>query len=79
MIDCPDYLGGDWKQKLQFIFPPHMYKKNGGCYTEKDSCCIDICIAEEILYLWKRRMYLWLLLRSWNRLWFCRCDRRTHT
>ena len=54
MIDCPDYLGGDWKQKLQFIFPPHMYKKNGGYYTEKDSCSIDVCIAEEILYLWKK-------------------------
>ena len=54
MDNCPNYYGADWKQQICLDFPQHMYKENGGYYIEKDSCCVDVCMKEEILNLWDK-------------------------
>ncbi len=51
---CPNCFGADWQQQAHLVFPPHMYKENGGYYIEKDSCCVDLCLKEEILNLWDK-------------------------
>lgn len=54
MKTCQNHFGADWKQQICLDFPQHMYKESGGYYIEKDNCSVDMCIAEEILYLWKK-------------------------
>jgi hypothetical protein len=38
-------------------FPGFMLSKNGGYYTTKDSCSVDICIVDEIKYLWENEIH----------------------
>ena len=38
-------------------FPDHMLKKNGGYYSEKYGCEIDLCLVNEILYLWDNKVH----------------------
>lgn len=51
--DCPNELG-DYSKMIELKFPSHMYKNNGGYYTEKESCLVDACMVDEIKYLWEK-------------------------
>ncbi|MGJ6136685.1 hypothetical protein ACSDIF_02110 [Listeria monocytogenes] len=45
-LECPNELGVT-NRKVFLSFPNHMFKKNGGYYTEKLGCLVDPCMVEE--------------------------------
>lgn len=50
---CPNEFGV-YDGKIYLQFPSHMLSENGGFYTSKQGCLIDICIANEIKELWDK-------------------------
>lgn len=53
MNKCPDEFGV-YSAMITLDFPDHMYSSKGGFYSTKSSCDVDICMVEEIKYLWSQ-------------------------
>ncbi|MBC1378065.1 hypothetical protein HB829_14120 [Listeria innocua] len=52
-LNCPNELG-IYNKKVYLEFPAHMFKENGGYYTEKRGCLVDPCMVNEIEFLWEK-------------------------
>lgn len=53
MLICPNEFGW-YDSKIYLSFPKHMLSKNGGYYTYKEGCLIDLCLVKEIRNLWSK-------------------------
>lgn len=51
ILSCPNEFG-IYDGKIYLEFPRHMLYEYGGFYNNKRGCLIDLCIVEEIKYLW---------------------------
>jgi hypothetical protein len=54
--DCPNELG-IYSSMILLKFPDFMLKENGGYYHSKNSCAVDPCLVDEILYLWSHEIH----------------------
>ncbi|MCT6925292.1 hypothetical protein [Metasolibacillus sp.] len=52
-MECPSEFG-IYDAMVVLEFPDHVYAINGGYYTTKDSCAVDVCMVDEIQYLWQQ-------------------------
>lgn len=53
MVQCPNEFG-IYSAMIELKMPSHLLKINGGYYTEKVSCSIDLCLVDEIKCLWSK-------------------------
>lgn len=48
---CVDVEFGSYDAAVEVSSPPHLV--SSGCYTIRDTICIDLCILPEVQLLWK--------------------------
>lgn len=53
ILKCPNEFGL-YDSKIYLEFPEYMLSVNGGYYSTKTGATIDICIVDEIRYLWSQ-------------------------
>lgn len=53
LLICPSDFG-EYDGKIYLKFPSHMLSVNGGYYTDKEGCLIDLCLVNEIRELWDK-------------------------
>lgn len=56
ILKCPNEFG-IYDNSIYLEFPPYMRFENGGFYSSKDGCLIDICVVDEIKYLWEQGIH----------------------